>query len=84
MKRRAFLFSLGMPLLAAVGTAVAAAQAPKNAPVQPASRYEGNTQTHLFHVPGCRYYGCKACTAMFKKREDAIAAGYQPCKVCKP
>ncbi|MBN1253946.1 MAG: thermonuclease family protein [Deltaproteobacteria bacterium] len=46
--------------------------------------YHGNTQSHIFHGPGCRYYNCKSCTAVFRSREEAINAGYRPCKVCNP
>ncbi|MEN8135221.1 MAG: Ada metal-binding domain-containing protein [Thermodesulfobacteriota bacterium] len=27
---------------------------------------------------------CKKCAAIFDSREEAISAGYRPCKVCKP
>jgi methylphosphotriester-DNA--protein-cysteine methyltransferase len=81
MKRRAFLMTLVLPLVATVTRTVRAeGQIKKEAP----SVYEGNAQSHIFHKPGCRYYGCKACTARFEKREDAIKAGYRPCKVCRP
>jgi hypothetical protein len=46
--------------------------------------YHGNTQSHVFHRPGCRYYNCKNCTAVFHSREAAISTGYRPCKVCNP
>ena len=46
--------------------------------------YHGNTKSHVFHAPGCRYYNCKKCVATFASREEAISAGYRACKVCKP
>lgn len=46
--------------------------------------YQGDYVTHLFHKPGCLYYGCKSCTVIFREREDAIKAGYLPCKICNP
>ncbi|WP_246803911.1 Ada metal-binding domain-containing protein [Desulfosarcina cetonica] len=46
--------------------------------------YHGNVDSHIFHKPSCRYYNCKKCTKKFTSREDAIEAGYRPCKVCKP
>lgn len=46
--------------------------------------YHGNVRSKKFHRPGCRYYDCKNCTARFTSREQAIQAGYVPCKVCKP
>ena len=46
--------------------------------------YHGNVKSKIFHKPGCRHYHCNACTKRFSSRGDAIAAGYRPCKVCKP
>lgn len=46
--------------------------------------YHGNTNTRKFHESGCRYYDCPHCTAVFQSRDDAIDAGYVPCKVCDP
>ena len=46
--------------------------------------YVGNTNTYKFHRMSCRYSGCKNCTAKFKTREEAIAAGYRPCGICEP
>lgn len=46
--------------------------------------YHGNVKSKKFHAPGCRYYNCKNCRAVFKSRRAAIAAGYVPCKVCRP
>lgn len=46
--------------------------------------YHGNSQSHIFHCPSCRYYTCKDCTIIFNSREDAISSGYRPCKVCNP
>lgn len=44
----------------------------------------GNVKSGIFHGPGCRYYNCKNCTVVFMGREEAINAGYRPCKICKP
>ncbi|MBA7680632.1 hypothetical protein ES703_88953 [subsurface metagenome] len=46
--------------------------------------YHGNVKSKVFHKPGCRYYNCKDCTATFRSRQNAINAGYRPCKICKP
>ncbi len=46
--------------------------------------YHGNVQSKIFHAPGCRYYSCSACVAVFPSREKALAAGFRPCKVCRP
>ena len=46
--------------------------------------YHGNRKSHKFHKPSCRWYNCKNCTKIFNSRQDAINAGYVPCKICKP
>jgi len=46
--------------------------------------YKGNVSTNIFHKPGCRYYKEELCTAEFDSREEAIEAGFKPCKLCKP
>ncbi len=46
--------------------------------------YHGNTKSKIFHLPGCRYYNCSKCTAVFSSRQSALQSGYRPCKVCKP
>lgn len=48
------------------------------------AEFHGNRKSHVFHRPGCRHYNCKNCTVVFRSREDAIAAGYRPCGMCKP
>lgn len=52
--------------------------------LQAGMAYHGNTNTFKFHEPSCRYYNCPHCTAVFKTRQEAIDAGYVPCKVCNP
>ena len=46
--------------------------------------YHGNTDSKIFHKPACRYYDCKKCSKKFSSREDAVKAGYRPCKTGKP
>ncbi|MDO9567244.1 MAG: thermonuclease family protein [Candidatus Desulfaltia sp.] len=46
--------------------------------------YHGNMKSKVLHAPGCRYYDCKNCTAVFNNREEAIRLGYNPCKLCQP
>jgi methylphosphotriester-DNA--protein-cysteine methyltransferase len=46
--------------------------------------YHGNTQSKVFHRPICRYYNCGNCTKKFNSRQEAIDAGYRPCRVCNP
>lgn len=55
---------------------------PQAAPATKA--FHGNLKTKKFHRPGCRYYNCRNCLARFATREEAIRAGYAPCKVCRP
>jgi methylphosphotriester-DNA--protein-cysteine methyltransferase len=52
--------------------------------VQQAQVFHGNVSSRIFHAPHCRYFDCKNCTASFKSREEAIKAGFRPCKVCNP
>ncbi len=46
--------------------------------------YKGNPDSKTLHKSGCRYFSNTNCTAVFSTREAATAAGYTPCKVCKP
>ncbi|MCA1905129.1 MAG: hypothetical protein LDL11_00890 [Desulfarculus sp.] len=61
-------------------------QTPPAAQPAPAGRmvYHGNLKSKKFHRPGCRYYDCPNCQAVFRSREQALAAGYLPCRVCRP
>lgn len=49
-----------------------------------ASAYVGNIRSHKFHRSSCRYAGCANCTAKFRSRDEAIAAGYVPGGCCSP
>ncbi|MBA3035700.1 MAG: nuclease [Desulfobacterium sp.] len=58
---------------------------PDNALVASGSAtYHGNLNSRIFHSQTCRYFNCKNCTAVFNSREEAINAGYRPCKICSP
>ncbi len=46
--------------------------------------YHGNVSSRVFHSPSCRQYNSKNCTREFKSREEALAAGFRPCGVCRP
>lgn len=48
------------------------------------SVYHGNIKSKIFHKPSCKYFFCKNCKAVFHSRDEAIAAGYIPCKDCRP
>jgi|GEM_PF-1592425 len=60
----------------------AARQEPE--PAVPGTVWRGNPDNQVFHAAGCRYYDSPGCTARFRRREDAVRAGYRPCKVCHP
>ncbi|MCB2228308.1 MAG: hypothetical protein KQH53_16630 [Desulfarculaceae bacterium] len=90
MRLRRALIAL---LLVMLWAGVAGAQGERPAPppdktaagqAAPSVVYHGNLRSHKFHRPECRYYNCKRCTARFNSREQAIRAGYVPCKVCRP
>ena len=48
--------------------------------------YVGNSNTHKFHLATCRYVSkmSEDHKVYFNTRQDAINAGYVPCKVCNP
>ena len=88
-KRAALSFCLGLclalGLMASSGAPAAWGQEKQEAkPLVAAKPYHGNVKTKKFHRHGCRYYSCRNCLANFKTREQAIKAGYYPCKVCNP
>jgi micrococcal nuclease len=49
-----------------------------------AGAYLGNVTSRVFHAPTCRYYRCTSCVQPFRTREEALAAGYASCGVCRP
>jgi len=46
--------------------------------------YHGNVKSHVFHSPACKDYDCKNCVQSFRRRQEALDAGYRPCGMCKP
>lgn len=46
------------------------------------TRVRGNVRSRVFHVPGCRNYTCRNCTAEFASPEEAVSAGYRPAGDC--
>ena len=44
--------------------------------------FHGNTQSHVFHRPGCPHYNCKSCDEAFLTVESAVEAGYHPSGDC--
>lgn len=49
-----------------------------------ANTYIGNTSSKKFHLPTCSYLPDAANQITFDSRDEAIAAGYDPCGHCKP
>jgi micrococcal nuclease len=47
-----------------------------------AGPFHGNIGSRVFHRPGCPHYGCKRCTAVFRTKEQAVAAGFRPAGDC--
>lgn len=46
--------------------------------------FHGNKKSKKFHQQSCRYFDCQNCVTVFNSFEEAVDAGYIPCKVCKP
>ncbi len=51
-----------------------------------ASTYIGNAHTYKFHYAHCRYVRQmnEDNKVYFESRDEAVDAGYVPCKVCRP
>ncbi len=43
----------------------------------------GNVKTHVFHLSGCEFYYCEACTIEFKNVQLAMDSGMKPCPFCQ-
>lgn len=84
----AIIPSLAAALLLTAPAFAAPAQTAKEAavPVQTAatSSYSGNAKTRIFHVSGCRYFNCKACTVRFKSAERPAATDTNPANAVWP
>jgi beta-lactamase superfamily II metal-dependent hydrolase len=61
---------------------LAAAAAGASVPSQ--AGYIGNKNTKKFHKPTCQSLPAPQNRVYFKTRDEAIKAGYVPCKICKP
>lgn len=46
--------------------------------------YRGNEDNRIFHDRSCRFFTANSSTATFRRRDEAINAGFQPCGICKP
>jgi hypothetical protein len=84
--KNGWLWSVGMGSALGPASWLRPKSAPRTKPAPAAGQtvYHGNEKSLAFHQPGCRYYDCPDCTASFNSREQALEAGYEPCKVCKP
>ena len=51
-----------------------------------ASAYVGNSNSGKFHYQGCKWEQkmLESNRVYYNSREEAIADGYVPCKVCRP
>ncbi|MFH1058615.1 MAG: Ada metal-binding domain-containing protein [Pseudomonadota bacterium] len=78
------ILPLALGLCLALALAVGAAPPEARTAAAPVGAYHGNVKSKKFHRVGCRYYDCANCLAVFATREAALAAGYAPCKVCRP
>lgn len=56
--------------------------ATRDDPVEDA--YIGNKNSKKFHLPSCSYLPNQSNQIVFDSREEAIAAGYDPCGHCHP
>ena len=61
-----------------------ATYAPTKEEAAASGEYSGNVTSKVFHKFSCRYFRYKACSKIFSTREEAINAGFRPCKVCNP
>lgn len=46
--------------------------------------FRGNIKSKVFHRSSCQYFDCDNCTAIFRSKDQAIGAGFRPCKKCNP
>lgn len=90
---RVLILLLVVLMLAGCGTTTT--QTPTTTPTkqavtqqQPAktAAFVGNSNSKKFHRPTCRWAGkiSDVNEETFASREDAVNAGYVPCKTCKP
>lgn len=84
----AIIPSLAAALLLTAPAFAAPAQPAKEAavPAQTAatSSYSGNAKTRIFHVSGCRYFNCKACTVRSNPRKRPAATDTNPANAVWP
>lgn len=91
MKRLlSFLLLCGLLLAPCAATDLTAATPQGKAPAaaapaaqQKGSGFRGNPETRVYHNAGCRYFNSKGASKTFATPQEAVKAGYRPCKVCK-
>ncbi len=44
----------------------------------------GNTKSRVFHRSDCQSFSAISCTSLFNSQAEAKAAGFKPCRICKP
>lgn len=49
-----------------------------------ADEYIGNVNSHKFHLPICGSLPAEKNRVYFSSRDEAVSAGYEPCKNCNP
>ncbi len=62
----------------------AAPEVPVEETPAPGGGFVGNEETKVFHKADCQYAKSKKCTASFATADEAVAAGFKACGVCKP
>ncbi len=53
-------------------------------PRRSSTTLRGHEGSRVFHGPSCRYFEAEGCSVEFGDRREAIAAGFEPCKLCRP
>ncbi len=46
--------------------------------------FRGNPSKRVFHDATCRFFDSASSSTEFASRQDALEAGYTPCKLCTP
>lgn len=57
---------------------------PATTPPTGSSGYIGNKNSKKFHIPTCSSLPAAQNRVYFKTRDEAIKAGFVPCKLCNP
>ncbi|MDI6870396.1 MAG: Ada metal-binding domain-containing protein [Bacillota bacterium] len=85
--KRTLVFLLALALfVAAVAPILAAPSTTSSAKAEAKQEYWASAKSNKFHYPYCQWAKkiSPANLIVFKSREEALKAGYIPCKVCKP